>query len=107
MIAELSRHGIELRSLPGDYVLRPKDGSDADEYHTDDLADALAQGLEIAAAQLPEPPGACHGRRSRRLLSRRAFIRRHNAKVAARERKAAGLSMFPKRPEDDRAGQGD
>jgi hypothetical protein len=84
VVAELAQYGIELRSEPGTYSVRFRHAPAADTYRTEDLADARTKGLDMAlSAAPPEPPRMYDGRRRRR-----AFIRRHNAKVAAKLSKA-------------------
>jgi hypothetical protein len=85
---ELKAIGLILQQAPGQYRVNYRKGSDATEYTTDDLQAAVIRGREMAA-QPPaprEPPLGPTGPRSRR----RAFMYRHNIKLAARRaRKSA------------------
>ena len=84
VLEELRRHGINLKTLPGEYRLSFRDGPQEAPIYTEDLPDALAQGLAMAAHRAANPPPVSAAKRVKR-ISRKAFIRRHNVKVAARQ----------------------
>lgn len=98
VLEELRRHGINLETLPGEYRLSFRDGPRDAPIYTDDLRDALAQGLAMAAHRAANPPLIPAAKRVKR-ISRKAFIRRHNVKVAARrdarERRARAEKETP------------
>lgn len=83
---ELKTLGLVLRQTPGEYRVNFRHGSEATEYITDDLQDALARGREMAAQQPSfAPPLGPVGPRS----SRRGKMYRHNRKIAARAHSSA------------------
>jgi hypothetical protein len=92
VVEELRRHGINMETLPGEYRLNYRTGPKGADLYADDLAKALDTGLAMAAHRAANPLPVSTVSRMRR-INRRAFIRRHNAKVAARHaaraRKAA------------------
>jgi len=87
---ELRALGLVIQQAPGYYSVNFRNGSEATEYQTENLDDALHRGKEMAAHSppLPEPPLGPTGSRSRR----RAIMIAHNNRIAARRRKkkAAG-----------------
>jgi hypothetical protein len=54
---ELAELGLTLKQAPGEYRVNFHAGSPATEYTTDDLADAVQHGRQMAAtAPPPSPP---------------------------------------------------
>ena len=79
---ELKALGLVLKEAPGQYRVNYRNGTAATEYTTDDLQAAVTRGRDMAA-QPPKPserPLGPTGPRS----TRRAFMYRHNRKIAAR-----------------------
>jgi hypothetical protein len=79
---ELKALGLVLQQAPGHYRVNFRNGTEATEYLTDDLQAAIERGREMAAQPAPAqaPPLGPTGPRS----SRRAFMYRHNKRIAAR-----------------------
>lgn len=82
---ELRALGLVLQQAPGHYRVNFRNGAPATEYVTDDIEDALARGRLMALLPPPAvlPPLGPTGPR----LSRRAFMYRHNRKIAARRKR--------------------
>ena len=78
---ELKTLGLVLRRAPGEYSVNFPHGTEATEYITDDLQDALSRGREMAECPPPRelPPLGPMGRRTRR-----GDMYKHNRSVAAR-----------------------
>jgi len=78
---ELKTLGLVLRREPGEYRVNFPHGTEATEYITDDLQDALSRGREMAECPPPRelPPLGPMGRRTRR-----GDMYKHNRSVAAR-----------------------
>ena len=83
----LKSKSVILPQEPGQYRLSFTHDPLAVEYVTDDLADALREGLKIAphAPPPPLPPLGPTGRKK----SRRGQMLAHNRKIAARRRRQA------------------
>jgi hypothetical protein len=84
--AALKAIGIEIKTVPGEYIVF-KRGSSLESFRTDDLAAAVEHGKALAtlAPSLRElPPIGPMGRKSRR-----GEMYRHNRKIAAKRAKAA------------------
>jgi hypothetical protein len=82
---ELRILGLVLRSGNGQYRVNYRDGREATEYVTDDLADAVRNGRKMATVGAPKPeapPGPIGPNDSRR-----SRMYRHNRKLAARRQK--------------------
>ena len=82
---QLHARGISLTLAPGEYIVNFRKGTAATEYRTDDLADALAHGLDMGEAPAELPPIGPTGKGR---MSKRAQMYQHNRKLAARRRKA-------------------
>ena len=76
-----------MTQAPGEYRVNFHDGTAKTEYKTDDLADALQHGREMAKTPPPAalPPLGPTGRRT----TRRGVMLKHNRKIAAKRRRAA------------------
>lgn len=90
---ELRRLGMAFQSAPGEYRVNYRGGSDATAYFTEDLADALATGRQMAerAPPPPLPPIGPVGRRN----TRRAVMYRHNAMIARLRAEATADESLP------------
>jgi len=99
--SELAPFGVLIAWHGGSYVVAYTKRRDLAAYTTDDLADALSKGRAMAlyGAMFTEaPPRPVPLRR----VSRRASIRRHNARVAARCRIKAAKEAVKRALQDDR-----
>src|SRR5450432_3615131 len=87
--AELRALGITLASLPGEYRVNYRNGSDATARMAETLDEALALGRELAA-DAPASARPAQGKRRRRPLRmtpkavRRRMIRKHNQRMRSR-----------------------
>ncbi len=85
VVAELARYRVQIVSQPGEYAVNYRGGKEADAFRTEDLAEALAYGRQLAFRPPQKPPAPPVKR-----LHRKTIIRRHNRKMAAiRSRRAA------------------
>ncbi len=87
-VEELREFGIVLTMSPGEYKVNYRGGTPATAYRSDDLADAVEHARAMASLRpaSSEPPLGPMSRAS----SHRSKMYKHNAKVAARRRKARG-----------------
>jgi hypothetical protein len=88
-IDELRARGILVTSRAGEWCVNFQHGAPATAYVTDDLQDAFAHGLAMAASApvAPEAP-VRHRRKWRRPMTakamRRAFFKKHNQRLRVR-----------------------
>lgn len=96
-VAELAALGVKLRARPGEYEVNFAAGVPATAYITDDLADAILHGHELARSIAPKPEPELPARRSARRRrppprSAKAYNRRlrkqHMRKMRARALRA-------------------
>lgn len=83
-VEELHDIGVTLTMLPGEYKVNYRNGAPSTAYYSDDLAEALAHGRNMAH-NLPVVAPLPLGPMARR--SRRGKMYKHNAKVAAKRRR--------------------
>lgn len=84
---ELAELGLVLTQAPGEYRVNFHDASPKTEYKTDDLADAVQHGRDMA--QTPPPPALPPLGPTGRRKTRRGMMYQHNGKIAAKRRRSA------------------
>jgi hypothetical protein len=82
-ISALSRFGVVVERLPGEYRINYRNGAQETAQFAESLAEAVERGGAMAAERPLQPTPAPRARP----VSRKAIIRRHNRQWAARRRK--------------------